>query len=156
VLSLRRHARRHCPAEPGHRLRCLHRRDRRPGLRRQPVLPDWPDSVTPDLFPSTFLQFQPTTASGQRYPQIQFVTDNSATQLETNCDVITGANCVLPPPGPGNFYPYWTFAKVGSSCVWEFGNMRNGNTFGRDAQYGSVGPDTLGAFAGPIRSNPNC
>jgi hypothetical protein len=34
--------------------------------------------------------------------------------------------------------------------------MRNGNTFGGDAQYGSVGPGTLGAFAGPIRPNPNC
>jgi len=34
--------------------------------------------------------------------------------------------------------------------------MRNGNTFGADAQYGSVGPTTLGAFAGPIRRNPNC
>ena len=34
--------------------------------------------------------------------------------------------------------------------------MRNGNTFGGDAQYGSVGSDTLAAFAGPIRSNPNC
>jgi hypothetical protein len=31
-----------------------------------------------------------------------------------------------------------------------------GNTFGGDAQYGSVGPDTLGSFAGPIRRNPNC
>jgi len=35
-------------------------------------------------------------------------------------------------------------------------NMRNGNTFGGDAQYGVVGPDTLGAFAGPVRPNPNC
>ena len=41
-------------------------------------------------------------------------------------------------------------------CFWEFGNMRNGNTFGGDAQYGAVGPGTIGAFAGPIRSNPNC
>ena len=30
------------------------------------------------------------------------------------------------------------------------------NTFGGDAQYGAVGPGTLGAFAGPVRSNPNC
>ena len=34
--------------------------------------------------------------------------------------------------------------------------MRNGNTFGGDAQYGVVGPGTIGAFAGPIRRNPNC
>jgi hypothetical protein len=117
---------------------------------------DWPDSVSPDRFPSTFLQLQPTTRGGRQYSQIQFVTDNSATQLNDNCDPLTGANCVLPPDGPGNFYPYWTQAMVHGSCVWEFGNMRNGNTFGGDAQYGSVTPDSLGAFAGPILSNPEC
>jgi hypothetical protein len=121
-----------------------------------PYYPDWPNSLTPDRFPSTFLQLQPTTGSGQRYPEVQFVTDNSATQFVTNCNILTGAGCVLPPPGPGHFYPYWTLAKVGHSCVWEFGNMGNGNTFGQDKQYGQVGPNTLGAFAGPIRSNPRC
>jgi len=121
-----------------------------------PYYPDWPDSVTPDRFPSTFLQLQPTTNGGHRYPQIQFMTDASASELNTNCDLNSGAGCVLPPKGPGNFYPYWTQAKVAGACVWEFGNMRNGNTFGGDAQYGSVGPDTIGAFAGPIRPNPNC
>ena len=65
-------------------------------------------------------------------------------------------NCVLPPPGPGHFYPYLTQARVGGACVWEFGNMRNGNTFGGDTQYGSVGPGTLGAFASAVRPNPNC
>jgi hypothetical protein len=118
--------------------------------------PDWPDSVRPDRFPSTFLQLQPTTNGGHRYPQIQFVTDASASELNTNCDLTSGMGCVLPPQGPGHFYPYWTQARVGGVCVWEFGNMRNGNAFGGDAQYGAVGPDTLGAFAGPIRSNPNC
>ncbi|HLH59765.1 MAG TPA: hypothetical protein VKV33_11510, partial [Streptosporangiaceae bacterium] len=121
-----------------------------------PYYPDWPDSVRPDSFPSTFLQLEPRTAGGWGYPKIQFMTDNSATQLETGCDTVTGANCVLPPPGPGHFYPYWTQARVAGACVWEFGNVRNGNTFGGDAQYGSVGPGTLGAFAGPIRPNPRC
>jgi len=121
-----------------------------------PYHPDWPDSVRPDRFPSTFLQLQPTTNGGHRYPQIQFMTDASASELNTNCDLSSGAGCVLPPKGPGNFYPYWTQARVGGACVWEFGNMRNGNTFGGDAQYGSVGPDTIGAFAGPIRPNPSC
>ena len=121
-----------------------------------PYYPDWPNSVTPDRFPSTFLQFQPTTGFGQGYPDIQFVTDNSATQFITGCDPESGKNCVLPPPGPGHFYPYWTQARVGGVCVWEFGNVRNGNTFGGDKQYGKVGPTTLGAFAGAIRPNPNC
>ena len=121
-----------------------------------PFYPDWPDSVRPGRFPSPFLQLQPTTRGGHRYPQIQFVTDTSATEINTNCDPTTGTGCVLPPQGPGNFYPYFTQARVGGSCVWEFGNMRNGNTFGGLAQYGSVGPGTLGAFAGPILRNPNC
>jgi hypothetical protein len=118
--------------------------------------PNWPDSVRPDRFPSTFLQLQPTTNGGHRYPQIQFMTDASASELNTNCDLNSGAGCVLPPQGPGHFYPYFTQARVGGACVWEFGNMRNGNTFGGDAEYGSVGAGTLGAFAGPIRPNPNC
>ncbi|HEX9548426.1 MAG TPA: hypothetical protein VF942_13890 [Acidimicrobiales bacterium] len=116
---------------------------------------DWPDSTVPDRFPSTFLQLQPTT-NGHRYPQIQFMTDASATEFNTNCDLNSGSGCVLPPKGPGNFYPYFTQANVGGVCFWEFGNMRNGSTFGGDAQYGAVGPNTRGAFAGPIRSNPNC
>jgi hypothetical protein len=121
-----------------------------------PYYPDWPNSVTPDRFPSTFLQDQPVTGSGQGYPEIQFVTDNSATEFLTGCDPESGKNCVLPPPGPGHFYPYFTQARVGGVCVWEFGNMRNGNTFGGDQQYGQVGPTTLGAFASAIRPNPNC
>jgi hypothetical protein len=38
----------------------------------------------------------------------------------------------------------------------EFGNMRNGNTFGDDAQYGAVGPRTLGAFASAVQPNREC
>src|SRR5216683_58986 len=121
-----------------------------------PYYADWPDSTRPGPFPSPFLQQQPTTVDGHRYSQIQFVTDSSSTQLNTGCDTTTGAGCVLPPKGPGNFYPYFTQARVDGRCVWEFGNMRNGNTFGGDAQYGSVGPTTLGAFAGPVLPNPNC
>jgi hypothetical protein len=117
--------------------------------------PDWPDSVTANRFPAATLQIQPT-GGGAAYPELQFVTDNSATQFIDNCNVVTGAHCVLPPPGPGHFYPYWTEAAVGGHCVWEFGNLPNGRTFGRDAQYGSVGPDTLGAFAGRVRPNPAC
>ncbi len=117
---------------------------------------DWPSSTTAGPFPTPFLQQQPRTAGGATYPQIQFVTDASATELNTNCDLASGSGCVLPPKGPGHFYPYWTQAKVAGTCVWEFGNMQNGNTFGQDAQYGSVGPGTLGAFAGPVRANPDC
>jgi hypothetical protein len=99
-----------------------------------PYRADWPDSLRAGPFPSPFLQQQPVTVGGQRYPQIQFVTDASATEFNTGCNPSTGTGCVLPPKGPGHFYPYWTLARVGGQCVWEFGNMRNGNTFGGDAQ----------------------
>jgi hypothetical protein len=121
-----------------------------------PYYRDWPHSTTAGRFPSPFLQQQPSTVGGQRYPRIQFMTDSSATQFNTGCNLTTGAGCVLPPKGPGHFYPFWTQAKVGGSCVWEFGNMHNGHSFGRDAQYGSVGPGTIGAFTGRIRANPRC
>ncbi len=117
---------------------------------------DWPNSVRPDRYPSTFLQRQPTTVGGHQYPAIQFMTDTSATEFNTNCNTVTGAGCVLPPKGPGHFFPFFTQAMVGGSCVWEYGNMHNGNTFGGDAQYGSVTPDSLGAFVGPVMRNPNC
>ena len=55
---------------------------------------------------------------------------------EAHCNFVTGAHCVVPPHGPGHFYPYYTFANVAGTCVWEFGNMSNGQTFGKDAQYG--------------------
>jgi hypothetical protein len=119
-----------------------------------PYYRDWPNSTTAGPFPSPFLQQQPTTTGGSSYPQIQFVTDASATEFNTKCNLNTGTGCVLPPKGPGHFYPYWSLAKVGGQCVWEFGNMHNGNTFGGDAEYGKVGPGSIGAFVGPIRSNP--
>jgi hypothetical protein len=121
-----------------------------------PYYRDWPNSLAPGPFPSPFLQQQPVTVGGHTYSRIQFMTDASATEFNSGCDLVSGSGCVLPPQGPGSFYPYWTQAQVGGQCVWEFGNMGNGNTFGRDAQYGSVGPGTIGAFTGPIRPNPSC
>jgi hypothetical protein len=65
---------------------------------------------------------------------------------------------VVPPPqAPGQFYPYWTQARVNGVCVWEFGQMRNGNTFGRDKQYGKF-TTALGLpeDASAIMPNPAC
>jgi hypothetical protein len=121
----------------------------------QPYWADWPSSLKSGPFPTPFLQDQPTT-NGHAYPQIQFMTDSSATQFNTKCNLVTGKGCILPPKGPGHFYPFFTLAKVSGKCVWEFGNMHNGATFGGDRQYGKVGPGTIGAFAAPIRRNPAC
>jgi hypothetical protein len=121
----------------------------------QPYWADWPSSLKAGPFPSPFLQDQPTT-NGHAYPQIQFMTDASATEFNTNCNLVTGQGCVMPPKGPGHFYPFFTLAKVSGKCVWEFGNMHNGATFGGNRQYGKVGPGTIGAFVGALRRNPTC
>ena len=116
--------------------------------------PDWPNSTTPGTFPAPFFQQQPTTNGGATYPQMQFETDAPAT--EASC-MPTGQGCAVPPPGgPGNFYPYWTQALVGRQCVWEFGQMTNGNTFGADAQYNGPTARFFGTLASPIMTNPTC
>jgi hypothetical protein len=98
-----------------------------------PYWADWPNSTTPDTFPSTFLQSAPTTVGGANYPQFQFQTD--AALSESTCTGPAGGGCTVPPPNaPGAFYPFWTSS---SACTWEFGNMTNGNTFGEQAQYGA-------------------
>ena len=117
--------------------------------------PDWPDSTKAFRFPSPFLQHEPTSG-GHPYPRFQFMTDASATEFNTKCNLTTGHGCVMPPKGPGHFYPFWTQAKVGGSCVWEFGNMTNGKDYGRDGQYGTVRPTTMGAFVGPILTDRGC
>lgn len=53
--------------------------------------------------------------------------------------------------------PYYTQATVDGACVWEFGQMQNGNTFGADHQYGSFTTALgLAEDAGPIMRNPDC
>jgi hypothetical protein len=121
-----------------------------------PYYADWPTSTSPNRFPATFVQAQPTTG-GRTYPQIQFETDLAATEFASNCNLNTGAGCTVPPPGPGHFYPYWTLAhQFGLGCSWEFGNVQNGNSFGGDAQYGRVSFNPPGAFTSPIEPNPSC
>ncbi|HET7428168.1 MAG TPA: hypothetical protein VFJ66_01850, partial [Gaiellales bacterium] len=118
--------------------------------------PDWPDSLTPNRHPSPFLQQQPTSR-GSTYPLRQFQTDAAAS--EVTCQT-NGQGCSVPPPaplGPGHFYPYWTQARVNGTCVWEFGRMRNGNTFGGARQYGHPALRWyFGNLEGPITRNTNC
>ena len=117
-----------------------------------PYRADWPTSTRPGTFPGAFAQAQPTS-SGQTYPQIQFVTDLSAS--EQSCDLTTGAGCTVPPPGPGHFYPYWALVRDPQlGCTWQFGNVQTGENFGGNAQWGSVTPSSIGAFTGPILPNP--
>jgi hypothetical protein len=121
-----------------------------------PYFADWPTSTDPGRFPGSFAQAQPTSF-GRTYPQIQFETDLAATEFASGCDLTTGANCTVPPPGPGHFYPYWTLASDRElGCTWEFGNVRDGQTFGGDAQYGQITFNPPGAFTSQIQRNPGC
>ncbi|MCW2492653.1 MAG: hypothetical protein JWN47_2017 [Frankiales bacterium] len=109
--------------------------------------PDWPKATKPTRYPAPFLQQQPRTR-GALYSHIQFQTNAPAS--EASCGPNTLDGCAVPPPGaPGNFYPWWTLAKVNGDCVWEFGQMTNGKSFGRTAQYGT--PD-LSYFFGTLKS----
>jgi hypothetical protein len=113
---------------------------------------DWPTSLTPNQFPSPFLQAQPLS-HGHRYPRFNFETTAPATEATCMPD---GSGCAVPPPGaPGNFYPYWTLARVNGQCVWEFGQMQNGNTFGGAAQYGGPSARFFGTLESPIMENAN-
>jgi hypothetical protein len=116
-----------------------------------PYWADWPNSTVPNTFPSTFKQRPPTTAGGATYSRFQIQTDTALS--EASCQFPDPSGCKVPPPGaPGNFFPYWTLTR---SCVLEFGNMTNGNTFGKQAQYGTIHP-ALGyaELLGPIMRNP--
>ena len=50
----------------------------------------------------------------------------------------------MPPQEPGGFYPYWIVNHSGGSCFLLFGNVSAGNTFGKDAQYGTNQFNNLG------------
>jgi hypothetical protein len=116
-----------------------------------PYWADWPNSTVPNTFPSTFRQLTPTTVGGATYSRFQIQTDTALS--EASCDFPNPSGCKVPPPqAPGKFFPYWTLTK---SCVLEFGNMTNGNTFGKQAQYGTIDP-ALGyaELLGPIMRNP--
>jgi len=116
--------------------------------------PDWPNSTTPNTFPSTFQQEQPLT-KGQPYASAQFETD--AVASEATCGPSTLSGCTVPAPGsPGNFYPYFTQAMVNGTCVWEFGQMTNGDSFGGSDQYDGPSDYFFGTLAGPIIPNPTC
>jgi hypothetical protein len=117
--------------------------------------PDWPSASSPNRHPSPFLQQEPTTTAGALYPRVQFQTEAPAS--EASCKP-SGVGCAVPPPGAaGHFYPWFTLAKVSGHCVWEFGQMTNGKTFGRTKQYGTPALSWFfGNLEGPIMPRPSC
>jgi hypothetical protein len=99
--------------------------------------PDWPTGVSATATtPGSFVQ-SPPASNGQGYSQSFFQTDVALSEA-TCAESLSG--CTVPPPGPGNFYPYWSTISNGSSCSILFGNVASGagvNDYGGDAQYGT-------------------
>jgi hypothetical protein len=100
---------------------------------------DWPTGTTPTATtPASFVQFAPTT-SLHSYPYEQSFFQTDAALSESGCTGSNLSGCTIPPPGPGNFYPYWSETKSHAICTIQFGNVASGqgvNDFGGDAQYG--------------------
>ena len=119
----------------------------------------WPDGSanhpTPVLFSS------PRTALNTRYNQAALEADLprlEASDLGGNCDRLTGANCVNPPPTddgqPAAFYPYFstTSSGPGGACRWGIGaTLPNTiNDFGGNstAEFGSLFGSNYYVFGG--------
>ena len=122
----------------------------------QSYLPVWPNG-SPN-FPTTFQYIGPFTKGGHTYPKIQFQTDSAGSQAL--CDTATGVGCKAPPIG-AKFYPFWSLSptsfKLGTSCVWNFGNDQPNTIkdFGRDAQYGAPNLNRYGGtLISPVMKNP--
>ncbi len=121
-----------------------------------PYYPEWPVGSSPTArLPGSFVEQLPTTG-GAQYAQLFIQTDIALS--ESSCSGTTTAGCSVPPPGPGNFYPYWSRVTSQHGCTLEFGNVSSGNgvnDYEQDAQYGTDQIATLGypEFEGPLMSN---
>jgi hypothetical protein len=114
---------------------------------------DWPNKLTTGPFPSPFRQLNPQSR-GRDYTLQMLQTDAAASEASCMSD---GSGCAVPAPGsPGNFYPFWTQAGVAGECVWEFGQMKNGNSFGGTAQYGGPSAYFFGNLEGPVTRTTHC
>jgi hypothetical protein len=110
---------------------------------------DWPGSSPPatdsTVHPSSFAfpspLFMPSGGHGSKqYDRVAFEADMPV--FEPDCVTKTGMNCTNPPSG-AQFYPIYSTASAGISCVWHFGDTQIANTtnlFGGDsiAEFGSL------------------
>ncbi len=120
--------------------------------------PLWPDSNT-NLHPTPF-QFSSAVTGrhyDMQYDQVGFETDLPDIET-TTCNRLTGAGCTLVPTTdtgqPAAFYPFFSDTRTDQDfaarydkargCIWQFGNDIPGEItdFGRNAQYGTLYPQT--------------
>jgi len=112
--------------------------------------------------PTAFQYVGPFDPRGKPYPQIQFESDIGGSS--NLCNTATGVGCTVPPIS-AQFYPFWSLSplsstsgsKLGTSCVWNFGNVlpQTVNKLGGDAQYGT--PDVArygGTIISAVMKNP--
>jgi hypothetical protein len=123
-----------------------------------PYWTEWPTSVIPNTYPGSFVELFPTT-HGRAYSKFFFQTDLALSEVTcgpSSNGTGTLSGCTVPPPGPGHFYPYWSKVQSGGTCAFLFGNVSAGNTFGKDAQYGTNQFNTLGypEFISKSHNNP--
>jgi hypothetical protein len=113
--------------------------------------------------PSPIRFTSPVFNGSENYDRVAFEADLpriEAADFGGNCDRLTGAGCVNPPPG-SNFYPIYT---TGSStqnpsgnghCVWQFGGpylKGTTNTFGGNSAT-EFGPLLFSDYPSPIVAN---
>ena len=106
---------------------------------------DWPTGTSPTATTAGSFVQQAPTSGGIKYPQSFFQTDVALSEQNSGCSD-ANAGCVVPPSGPGNFYPYWSSIKHGNQCSILFGNVSGPgvNDYGKDAQYGTDQAPTIG------------
>jgi hypothetical protein len=113
--------------------------------------------------PSPITFTSPVFNGSENYDRVAFEADLpriEAADFGGNCNRLTGAGCVNPPPG-SNFYPIYT---TGSStenpsgnghCVWQFGGpylKGTTNTFGGNSAT-EFGPLLFSDYPSPIVAN---
>jgi hypothetical protein len=99
---------------------CLGEDDDFDGVSYQPSA--WPGTGAPAGTVSDPVTFSsPTTSGGRNFDRIGFETDLPNLERHAGlCDATTGAGCSVP-PSIANFYPMYTTASAGGSCVWREG-----------------------------------
>jgi hypothetical protein len=136
------------------------------GFDGQPYQPVWPDGNTA-LHPTSLLFSSPLT-NGHNFDRFAFETDlpriESGSAPNQTCIRFgpgAGQGCTLIPltddNQPAVFYPFFSTAKVGGSCVWQLGNHIPGSTndFGQNNQYGQLLSNTYTTTGGGATSRYN-
>jgi hypothetical protein len=82
----------------------------------------WPGTGAPAAsVPAPVTFSSPTFANGKNFDRLAFETDLPNLERHAGlCDATTGAGCAVPPPGV-SFYPMYTTANAGTSCLWREG-----------------------------------